>query len=41
VGVDVDLEWEEWKGVALGRFREDVGLQQVLAIEKNAFSAGR
>lgn len=32
VGVDAEVEWDEWKSVALERFREDVGLQQVLAM---------
>jgi hypothetical protein len=33
VDVDADLEWEEWKVVALERYRDDVGLQQILAIQ--------
>jgi hypothetical protein len=40
VGVDAELEWEEWKDVALERFRDDVGLQQVLAMEKDVFASG-
>ena len=40
VSVDAESEWEEWKDVALERFRDDVGLQQVLAMEKDVFASG-
>jgi hypothetical protein len=36
VGVDMDLEWEEWKRVALERYCDDAGLKQVLAMEKDS-----
>ena len=39
VGVDAELEWAEWKDVALERFRGDVGLQQVLAMEKDVLAS--
>ncbi|KAG8420711.1 hypothetical protein J3458_002644 [Metarhizium acridum] len=31
VAVDEDLEWNEWKAVALDRYKDDSGLQLVLA----------
>lgn len=33
--VDTDLEWHEWKEMALERFRDDVGLQQALKITQS------
>ena len=39
MGVNAELEWAEWKDVALERFRDDVGLQQVLAMEKDVLAS--
>lgn len=40
VGVDVGLEWEKWRGVALERYDGDVGLGHVLAMERNGVEIG-
>lgn len=41
VGVDADLDWDEWKEVALDRYAEDEGLQQVMQMVKEGLEGSK
>lgn len=41
VGIDADLDWEEWKQTALERYKHDDGLQTLLRREQNGQDGSR